>query len=119
MAPANYTGKSQNLPRELGCHKAVAHFAMGRQEVSDTLCLARRLRNRTRPFYNDLTRVLPHLVTATTTRLHTPLDTGHKALMPGVTTTHPGILWARTRHTMGVKGTLWWVVVRAYYGSTL
>ena len=47
------------------------------------------------------------------------IDTGHKGLMPGVTTTHPGILWARARHTMGVKGILWWVVVRAYYGSTL
>ena len=35
------------------------------------------------------------------------LDTGHKGLMPGVTTAHPGILWARARHTMGVKGILW------------
>ena len=41
-------------------------------------------------------------------------DTGHKA-----STTRPGILWVRAGHTMGVKGILWWVVVRAYYGSTL
>eukprot|EP01043_Picozoa_sp_COSAG02_P034272 COSAG02_NODE_2387_length_8986_cov_12.395184_12_plen_119_part_00 len=27
--------------------------------------------------------------------------------MPCVTTTHPGILWARARHTIGVEGILW------------
>ena len=28
----------------------------------------------------------------------------------------PGILWARAGYTIKVKGILWWVVVRAYYG---
>jgi hypothetical protein len=35
--------------------------------------------------------------------------------MPGVTpTTHPGILWARARHTMGVKGILWQYFMNKY-----